>query len=257
MKNNIEIRSTGDGSPTLYSEKYDQTYHNPGGAVAESRHVFFEYSGLRQALENGESVTILETGFGTGLNLLLLIDYWRQYGFEQPLNFYSIEADPISARTARQMEYQSHLADSDLSSPIPNILNNCQTGDNTFTPCEGINVSLFIGDFSDFPTNRCQADYLFHDAFSPDVNPELWTGETFQKLRSNSRKDGVLTTYCAASRARGALSWAGWTVAEAEGALGKREMTVASPSKPRIDGLGYKLINNERMAHRYEIGDFD
>lgn len=253
----VEVRQTADGSPTLYSQQYDQTYHNPGGAIAESRHVFFEYSGLLEQMKKGESATILETGFGTGLNLLLLADYWLREGDGQPISFYSIEANPISPATARKMNYASHLPHSDLSSLVPRILEECGEGMNTFEPLPRFRVYLFIGPFADFPSDHLEADYLFHDAFSPDVNPELWTGEAFKKLLSNSSEQAILTTYCAASKAKGALSWAGWTAAEADGALGKREMTVASPSKKKLQSMPYKLINNERMARRYETGDFD
>ncbi|NBC64748.1 MAG: hypothetical protein GVY07_03655, partial [Bacteroidetes bacterium] len=44
------IKKTGDGSTSLYSPAFDQLYHNPNGAVAESRHVFFETNGLVKAL---------------------------------------------------------------------------------------------------------------------------------------------------------------------------------------------------------------
>ena len=67
---NPELKQTKDGSHTLYSHRFSQHYHNPNGAVAESRHNFFEVNGLSDALKNGHEIIILEVGFGTGLNLL-------------------------------------------------------------------------------------------------------------------------------------------------------------------------------------------
>ncbi len=118
-----------------------------------------------------------------------------------------------------------------------------------------ITLHLFHGLFDQFQPDNLQADYIFHDAFSPDVNPELWTGNTFIKLSNFSSEDTILTTYCAASKAQGAMAWAGWKVAKTQGALGKREMIIASTSQQPLEK--FKRINEEHYARRYEDGDFD
>jgi tRNA U34 5-methylaminomethyl-2-thiouridine-forming methyltransferase MnmC len=75
------------------------------------------------------------------------------------------------------------------------------------------------------------------------------------RLKKYSNPNAMLTTYCAASRARGAMAWAGWHVARAPGALGKREMTIASLNP---DGLKeFKRVNEERLAKRYVRDDFE
>ena len=51
-----------------------------------------------------------------------------------------------------------------------------------------------------------------------------------------------------------ALAKSGWFVAKAPGALGKREMTVASLEKKKISHL--KRINEPRLIERYDRGDF-
>lgn len=257
MNNNIQLRTTEDGSPTLYSSVYDQTYHNPGGAVAESRHVFFDQSGLQQMLERGEPVTILEVGFGTGLNLLLTLDLYLSYGHSQPLSYYTVEADPIPRETALSLDYSPFLKHPDQLDLLPEIFGDLQPGMNTSDLFDQFDFNLFVSLFKDFPEHAIKADFIFQDAFSPDVNPELWEGVTFSKLATNSTDQAILTTYCAASRARGAMCWAGWTVARAPGALGKREMTVASLDASTLQDRGLELVNNERLAHRYDIGDFD
>jgi hypothetical protein len=38
----IEVRTTADGSPTLYVPALDEHYHSRHGAAQESRHVFIE-----------------------------------------------------------------------------------------------------------------------------------------------------------------------------------------------------------------------
>jgi tRNA U34 5-methylaminomethyl-2-thiouridine-forming methyltransferase MnmC len=87
------------------------------------------------------------------------------------------------------------------------------------------------------------------------VNEELWTVETFEKLITYANKNAVLSTYCAASKARASMAVAGWKLAKAQGALGKREMTIASLSEEKI--LRFKRVNEERLVQRFKSGDFD
>ncbi len=125
---------------------------------------------------------------------------------------------------------------------------------NTTQLLQNLETHIFYGLFENFNPAGEQFNFIFQDAFSPAANPELWTGDVFKKLLKWSLPDAVMTTYCAASKAKGAMAWAGWKVAKAEGALGKREMTVASPSAEPLAHL--KRINEERLAHRYEENDF-
>src|SRR5690606_2826340 len=96
---------------------------------------------------------------------------------------------------------------------------------------------LFYGYFKDlFESHRFGEtyDFFFHDAFSPGVNPELWTPAVFTHLASIAKPEAVLTTYCAASSARAAMAVSGWKLCRKQGALGKREMTMASLSEIKL-----------------------
>ena len=128
---------------------------------------------------------------------------------------------------------------------------------NVIKPLDDIEVTLnlFIGKFEDFKPVEIQADFFFHDAFSPEVNQELWTTETFRRLYSIASKEAVLVTYCAASKARAAMAVAGWKLAKTQGALGKREMTVASLSEEKLSE--FKRVNEKRLIERFRNGDFD
>lgn len=245
-----------DGSSTLYSKTFNQYYHNPNGAVAESRHVFFETPGIPEYLQKHQPLTILEVGFGTGLNFLLAADYYLRSGNEQSLHFYSVEAFPVKPETARQFNYATLLERPEFTAILPEIFQTLSPGLNSFTPVEGlpIHLHLFYGPFRDLTLPDCKADYIFHDPFSPEVNEELWTEATFIKLLQFAHKEAVLSTYCAASKARGAMASAGWKAARAPGALGKREMTLASPHADKL--RDFRLLNNDRLAERYRSGKF-
>ena len=64
----IRIVPTADGSHTLYSDRHKAHYHSLNGALQESLHIYirngYEYLSLNE-------ISILEVGFGTGLNAAL------------------------------------------------------------------------------------------------------------------------------------------------------------------------------------------
>jgi tRNA U34 5-methylaminomethyl-2-thiouridine-forming methyltransferase MnmC len=64
-----EIITTADGSSTIFIPQWNESYHSKHGAIQEAYHVFIK-NGF--SLFEGKPVSILEIGFGTGLNALLL-----------------------------------------------------------------------------------------------------------------------------------------------------------------------------------------
>lgn len=256
MSNRPKHYVTKDGSSTFYSTKFEQYYHNPNGSVSESKYIFFEASGLDKALQFENEISIFEVGFGTGLNLLLLLDYYRKAKRKQKVVFYSVEAFPLSFTEAKQLDFGEFADEKDQIDRLASIFKNLQPGLNIIRPWPDVNIELqlYFGLFSDCIFDALNVDFIFQDAFSPDVNQELWTVDTFLKLASFSSESTVLTTYCASSKARASMAMAGWKLAKRRGALGKREMTVASLSTHKLDGL--KKINEERLKERYKDGDF-
>lgn len=257
IKMSQHIHTTKDGSSTLFSEKFDQYYHNPNGAASESLYVFFEQSGLFKSLEKADSLTVLEIGFGTGLNFLLLAEHLKQNHIQTSVDFYSVEAFPIGKETASGINFTDHISDPEITDSLPQIFDSLKPGMNTFQPFEHLELTLhlFNGFFEEFNPSNLTVDFIFHDAFSPEVNAELWKDETFSKLAGYSHENTILTTYCAASKARAAMCVAGWYVAKARGALGKREMTIASRSEKKLKD--FKRLNESRLSERYLKGDFD
>ena len=253
----LTIKTTKDGSTTLFSEKFDQHYHNPNGAVAESRHVFFDMPGVPAALNRQDFITIFETGFGTGLNLLLVLEYLEKTGSPPAVIFNSVEAFPVSPKTAAKFDFGNNTFLNSSKQILSDIFGSIQPGLNQFELSPHLTFNLFTGFFDElFEQNAVsgQADFIFHDPFSPKSNPDLWTIEVFKKLASVSNPDTVLTTYCAATSARAAMAAAGWYVARAPGAVGKREMTVASLSSDKL--ANFKRVNEKKLIERLELGDF-
>ena len=63
-----EIIITNDGSTTIRIPEWDENYHSTHGAIQEAKHVFIK-NGL-EVFQNQAEISILEIGFGTGLNAL-------------------------------------------------------------------------------------------------------------------------------------------------------------------------------------------
>src|SRR5580692_3446711 len=90
-----------DGVPR--SRRYGDIYCSREGGLAESRAVFLAGCGLPERWAGRRSFTVAELGFGTGLNVLALLELWRDH--RPPgghLSIFSVEAEPVPEADARR-----------------------------------------------------------------------------------------------------------------------------------------------------------
>ena len=106
---------TSDGSTSLYNPQLNETYHSVHGALQETMHVFIK-NGLYLFLK--QPVSILEIGFGTGLNALVTFAQHTSLG--QTIHYETVEAYPLTWQEASQMNYPQ-LIDNSLSSTFQQI----------------------------------------------------------------------------------------------------------------------------------------
>lgn len=258
--NQTRLEMCRDGSHTVFAESFGQFYHNPNGAVAESRHIFFKISGIKSLLQDHLPLNILEVGFGTGLNALLLADLVAETGSQSTIHFQSVEAYPLLPSLVQNLNYRSFLAHPAYADPILGLFDTLQHRSASVHLSPRFRLDVHRGPFDTLAAPSAYFNRIFHDPFSPRVNAELWTASVFTRIRNWSVPDAVLTTYCAATHARAALAIAGWCVARAPGALGKWEMTIASPSDQQLGTLPRLDVSrlSERFAtDRRVIGDSD
>ncbi len=212
----IEIRTTGDGSKTLFVPELDEHYHSTFGAVTESKHVFIE-AGLKQALLKFDEINLLEIGFGTGLNAILTLEEKS----DKIIHYTSIEPFPLDDETIVQL-----IDDSDKE-PSAKIFRELHK-----TPWN--EKHQIISDFfltkikskieeTELPTSHF--NLIYFDAFGPDVQPDLWTYEIFRKISGSMVVGGIITTYSAKGEIRRNLQKAGFEVERIPGPPGKRHMT--------------------------------
>lgn len=228
--------STADGSDTLFSVRYGQTYHSTHGAATEARHVFLEGSGVALLLADERPSRVLEVGFGTGLNFLVTAQCALQHGTK--LHYVALERDLLPADTLAALNHGDHLGVENLHrdlvtwrAMLPNVPGRYATSLN-----EGRDLTFLVGDATAtaLPSGF---DAVYLDAFSPDANPELWTANFLARLFDALRPGGRLATYSAKGSVRRALAAVGFTVAKRPGPPGKRECIVATrPEPPELPG---------------------
>lgn len=217
--NALKLVVTGDGSDSLYNEKFDQHYHSLHGALQESMHVFIN-AGLKYKQTTHTDISILEIGFGTGLNTLLTL----QEAPSSKINYTAIEKFPLSADIIEQLNYAS-------------VINNINSKESfrkihaaSWNAVHSIN-DLFLFkkvelDFENIDFNS-EFDIIYYDAFAPNAQPELWTIAIFTKMYNALKSNGILVTYCAKGEVKRNLKAVGFEIEALPGPIGKREMTRA------------------------------
>lgn len=211
-----EIITTADGSTTIHLPEWNEQYHSKHGAIQEAYHVFIEH-GL--AFCKKDKISILEIGFGTGLNAFITFLESRKRGLN--VQYVGIEAYPVAMEEVSKLNYckelkaiedaavfeQLHLESWNISHPVSPFF--------TLEKRE---------QFFDQIEDTDAFDLIYFDAFGARVQPELWTVPIFERMYRALKVEGVLVTYSAKGSVRRAMQSAGFKVERLPGPPGKREM---------------------------------
>lgn len=220
LKENRELFITKDGSKTLYWPKYDEHYHSIHGALTESQHVFIKH-GLEEVAELKKEISLLEVGFGTGLNTFL--SYLKAKEFDLSIHYTSLEPSPISLQEVNELALHKHLS---LSKESVLKFHELSWGEKHIIEQNHFQLTKEKMTIQEFDS-QSNFDIIYFDAFAPSSQPELWTPLIFKKLFRLLNKTGVLTTYCAKGQVKRDLKSVGFTIESLPGPPGKREMTRA------------------------------
>lgn len=252
---------------------FNDRYHPLAGAPAQAEHVFLRGNGLPERWAGRDRFTVLELGFGLGLNFLATWRAWRD--------------DPRRPRWL-------HYAALDLHPPTPTDLarSHATALPETWRPLgaalraawppatanlhpvdlDGGRVRLLLGwgeVTALLPMLRLQADAFFLDGFAPGRHPErnaaLWSPRVMQTLARRARPDATAATWCAARSLREALAGAGFQVRAAPGVGDKREITLAHfaprylppplpDGRPAGDARGAPLLGRDAGASAIVLG---
>lgn len=219
---NRKITLTADGSHTLFLPDWNEHYHSVNGAIRESKHVFIK-KGLAQLNISTREIHVLEVGFGTGLNALLSLEYAQKKSLD--INYLGLEPYPLSQSEAMQLNYASLVAKGIYNEAFLRM-HELPFG-KTVSLARGFLFSKWQIELDLAPLASSSFHVVFHDAFAPQYQPELWDEEAFSRLYAVLKPGGVLVTYSAKGSVKRALTACGFALKHPVGPPGKREMTFA------------------------------
>ena len=216
MTNKLLI--TNDGSHSIFNPEVNETYHSKHGAIVEAEYVFIK-NGL--LAENKKQFSILEVGFGTGLNALLTAQKAQQKKIA--INYHGIELYPVPKESYIQLNFTELIGEE--KSKLLN-LHECNWEEehviNKFFKLTKNEIAL------ENYTSKTKFDIIYFDAFSPEKQAELWTAEVFQNMYNLLNEDGFLVTYCAKGIVKRTMKAVGFEIVVLDGPPGKRQMTRAN-----------------------------
>jgi tRNA U34 5-methylaminomethyl-2-thiouridine-forming methyltransferase MnmC len=212
----LEIRRTGDGSLSLWSEDFGEAFHCGRGALAEARAKFVAPAELKR-FAPGSCLQVVDVCVGLGYNSAALLETAADRGLA--VRWWGLELDPRPLRLA--------LADPgfrDLWRPETVALleqlrdRGAWTSPAPGAPAVGSSGRWWLGDARQqlaavLAAARGQCDLVLHDAFSPGHCPQLWSVEFLAGLAALLRPEGRLLTYCTAAAVRRGLQLAGLALA--------------------------------------------
>jgi tRNA U34 5-methylaminomethyl-2-thiouridine-forming methyltransferase MnmC len=208
------IKTTADGSKTVFSERFQESYHSVNGAVTESLHVFIN-AGLLEC-EKG-MLNIFEVGFGTGLNAYLT--YIEAKKRDMQVTYHAVELYPLEDSVISSLDYPEILhADANIFSALHGAPWEETMMISKYFALKKMKSDLVTIELID------QYDLIYFDAFSPAQQPELWDEIIFTKLYRHLNIGGILTTYCAKGDVRRTLKKIGFIMERLPGPPGKHEM---------------------------------
>lgn len=211
-----EIILTKDGSSSIFLPELNETYHSTFGAIQETKHVFIK-NGL--SLLNDKSVSILEIGFGTGLNTF--ITFLEAQKRDQHIQYVGIEAYPVELDIISSLNYVTELNAKEQQSVFDKMHECAWEVENEIDP--NFHLTKRQQKF-EMITDLNTYNLIYFDAFGFDVQPELWNEEIFKIMYNSLLPKGILVTYACRTVIKKAMIDAGFKVEKLPGAPGKREM---------------------------------
>ncbi|NRD19596.1 tRNA (5-methylaminomethyl-2-thiouridine)(34)-methyltransferase MnmD [Winogradskyella eckloniae] len=223
-----KIITTSDGSKTIQIEDWNEQYHSIHGAIQEANHVFLKHgllffnaefdSASIEHASKSEPISILEIGFGTGLNAFLTLIEAEKLNLK--LHYTGVEAYPVQLEEINQLNYVELISKSHEA--VFNTLHSTSwETPHDITPDFKLEKQEKF--FKDITAVNAY-NIIYFDAFGARVQPDLWTEDIFKIMYNALQDNGILVTYSAKGSVRRAMQAVGFIVERLPGPPGKREM---------------------------------
>jgi tRNA 5-methylaminomethyl-2-thiouridine biosynthesis bifunctional protein len=215
-----------------YSLDFNDVYFNSESGLQETEYVFIAHNQLQQRFSDANltNFTIVETGFGTGLNFLAVSAVWLKLAPKNAiLHYIGIEKTPLSLADLKRAHHLWPQFAS-LSCELAAEYSTVQTGCNVFTMAASrIQLTLWLNDIHDVLPNVQIADAGWVDAwlldgFAPSKNADMWSMNVFTQMARLSNLNTTFATFTSAGNVRRGLQATGFKVTKHKGFGKKREM---------------------------------
>ncbi|MBO6184720.1 MAG: tRNA (5-methylaminomethyl-2-thiouridine)(34)-methyltransferase MnmD [Chryseobacterium sp.] len=215
-----EIKTTNDGSKTLFISELNENYHSHHGALQEAEHVFIK-NGLK--LINDYEINILELGFGTGLNVLVTINEYLKTDKNHVINYFTLEKYPINESEIEKLAYFELFDNVELKNIYQKI--HQSEWEKSIEIIPGFHLHKIQRDFFDLKNiDLPKINLVYYDCFGARVQPDLWEMPLFEMVSDKMNVNGLLTTYSSKGSVRRILQDLNFKVEKKQGPPGKREM---------------------------------
>lgn len=214
MYQSLRLILTEDGSHTIYLPEINEHYHSVHGAISESLHVYIR-SGF--SYHPARKVSILEVGFGTGLNVLLTFAQAREE--KRKVIYHTVDTFILPDDITDCLNYLSY----EVINPEWFRLIHEVSWDAEHEISEFFHLKKVLADIKKLDLTS-KYDLVYYDAFGPNKQPEMWTENIFRKIYDSMNPGSILTTYSSKGEVKRKFEQCGFMVEKIPGPPGKREM---------------------------------
>ena len=208
----------------VHSTTYDDPYFASAGAMNEKEYVYIKGNHLDRRFRESRKITILELGFGLGLNFLSTLDAHAATGGDCVLDYVAFEKHPFERSDLRKCLRESigaHARVDDVIAKLPPLL----SGFHRVMIYPKVMLTLIYGDAAEYIKElEASVDAFFLDGFSPKKNRVMWTPRLFASFRRLAATGATFSTYSSASDVRRGMIHAGFDVGLPKGFGSKRNM---------------------------------
>lgn len=222
----IEAAALSIEDGAAFSKTYGDPYWSREGGPDETSHVFLAGNHLPERWQSHRQFTLLETGFGSGLNFLCTWKLFRETAPAQArLHYLSVDKHPLRHEDlARLCAHWPELAPlaGELLERYPPLVAGFHR---LHLDGDRVHLTLLFGEAADLlaqVTARVDAFYL--DGFAPAKNPDMWSERLFSELGRLAAPGATFATYTAAGKVSRGMTAAGFVVEKRKGFGRKRDM---------------------------------
>ncbi len=242
-----------DAAGVPWSPLYGDIYHSAESGPGQARHVFLGGNDLPARWRGRPALTILETGFGLGLNFLATWQQWHDDPLRcARLHYVAIEKHPFAAESLA-LFYQRHEQFAPFAAQLRDAWPMLVPGLHRLSLAGGsVQLTLAFGEVADLlPKIVVKPDAVYLDGFAPSRNPDMWSPVVIKALARKAQPGMTLSSYSSAAAVRHLLEAEGFVCEKRPGFGRKREMLCAhyAPRWQRRD----TPLANKAAAQRHAL----